>query len=168
MKFKDVRWLVIITFFVLSVSNIWFGLLGFICMGLPIYQALRGRGKLHCRSHCPRGSFLAKIISKVSLRNSIPKFMLTNNFRNIILIGMIVMLTISMIHSGGNPKKIAFGLFRLMGISFIVGIVMGIFYKPKSWCAICPMGHATNLITNTKERSKNKKKESLKPRRKSA
>lgn len=168
MKFKDVRWVIIISFFILSVFNVWFGLLGFVCMGLPIYQALRGRGKIHCRSHCPRGSFLAKVVSKVSLRNSIPKFMLTNRFRNIVLLLMIIMLTISMIHSGGNPKKIAFGLFRLMGMSFIVGIVMGIFYKPKSWCAICPMGHATNLITNTKERSKVRRNELRKSGKKSA
>lgn len=151
MKFKDIRWVIIVAFFILSVINIWFGLFGFICMGLPIFQAIRGKGKIHCQSHCPRGSFLSKIVSKFSLRNSIPKFMLTKKFRNGILIGMVIMLTISMIHSGGDPKKIAFGIFRLMGISFIVGIVMGIFYKPKSWCAICPMGHATTLITNLKK-----------------
>lgn len=152
MSFKDVRWVIIVAFFALSAINIWFGLFGFICMGAPIYQALRGRGKLHCQSHCPRGSFLAKVVSKVSLRNAIPKFMLTNKFRNGVLVLMVTMLTISMIHSGGDPKKIAFGLFRLMGISFIVGIVMGIFYKPKSWCAICPMGHSANLITKAQKK----------------
>ena len=147
MKFKDVRWIVIVSFFILSIINVWFGLLGFICMGLPIYQALRGRGKIHCTNHCPRGSFLSKIVSKISFRNKIPKFMTTKGFRHLVLSLMMIMLTISMVHSGGDPKKIAFGIFRLMGISFIFGIVMGIFYKPKSWCAICPMGHATNLIT---------------------
>lgn len=146
MKFKEFRWVIIITFFVLSIFNVWFGLLGFICMGLPIFQALRGKGKIHCRSHCPRGSFFSEIISKISLRKSLPKFMLSNGFRNGVLVLMGIMLTISMIHSGGDPKKIAFSVFRLMGMSFLVGIIMGIFYKPKSWCAICPMGHGTNLI----------------------
>lgn len=164
MKFKEIRWVIIVGFFVLSMVNIWFGLLGFICMGLPIVQALMGKGKVHCQHHCPRGSFLGKVVSKISLRNSIPKFMLTNKFRNGVLILMGIMLTISMIHSGGELKKIAFGLFRLMGISFIVGIVMGIFYKPKSWCAICPMGHACNLITN----AQNKGRDETPKRRKSA
>lgn len=151
MKLKEFRWIVIIGFFVLSIINIWFGLLGFICMGLPLFQALRGEGKIHCQSHCPRGSFLQRVVSKISFRGAIPKFMLTNKFKNILLIVMGLMLTFSMIHSGGEPKKIAFSLFRMMGISFIVGIVMGIFYKPKSWCAVCPMGHATNLITKAKK-----------------
>ncbi len=159
MKFNEVRWIIIVMFFVLSITNIWFGLFGVICMGLPIFQALRGKGKLHCKSHCPRGSFLSKVVSKISLRNSLPKFMLTNGFKNTLLIIMGVMLTISMIHSGGNPKKIAFGLFRLMGISFIFGIVLGIFFKPKAWCAICPMGHSTTLITNLKTRNKFKREQ---------
>ena len=156
MKFKEFRWVIIVTFFVLSIINIWFGLLGFICMGLPIVQALMGRGKIHCQKHCPRGSFLGKIVSKISLRNSIPKFMLSNKFKNGVLVLMGIMLSISLIHTGGNPKMIAFALFRLMGISFIVGIVMGIFYKPKSWCVICPMGHACNLITTAKSSSDSK------------
>lgn len=168
MKFKDIRWVIIISFFILSAVNVWFGLLGFICMSLPLFQAIKGRGKLHCKSHCPRGSFLSKVVSKVSLRNKVPKFLLTVKARNIVLMLMMLMLTISMIHSGGNPKKIAFGLFRLMGISFIFGIVMGIFYKPKTWCAICPMGHSAILITNLKVRNKFKRTNNNKISKKSA
>lgn len=153
MKIKEFRWIIIVVFFALSVINVWFGLFGFICMGLPIIQALRGKGKIHCKSHCPRGSFLQNILNKISLRGSMPKFMLNNKFRNTVLILMGIMLTVSMIHSEGELKKIAFALFRLMGISFIVGIVMGVFYKPKSWCAVCPMGHATGLITKIKNKT---------------
>lgn len=148
MKLKDSKWIIIIAFFVMAIINVWFGLLGFICMGLPIFQALRGKGKLHCKSHCPRGSFLGRIVSKISLRKSLPKFMRTKKFRHGILVLMGIMLSISFIHAGGDPKKIAFVVFRLMGISFIFGIVLGIFYKPKAWCAICPMGHSTKLIEN--------------------
>ncbi|MGL1892561.1 MAG: hypothetical protein OCD02_13105 [Spirochaetaceae bacterium] len=168
MSFKNIRWVIIVAFFVLSIINVWFGLLGFICMGLPIYQAARGRGKIHCKSHCPRGSFLSKIVSKVSLRNSMPKFLLSKKVKNIIIILMITMLTLSIIHAGADPKKIAFSVFRLMGISFVFGIVMGIYYKPKSWCAICPMGHGTTLITNLKVRNKVKRSKSFRPNKKSA
>ncbi len=168
MKFKDFRWIIIISFFALSIVNVWFGLFGIVCMGLPIFQALRGKGKIHCKSHCPRGSFLSKIVSKISLRNSMPKFILTKKFRNAVLITMAIMLSVSMFHSGGDPKKIAFALFRLMGISFIIGIVMFVFYKPKSWCAICPMGYATTLITNLKVRNKYKRQLKFWSRKKSA
>lgn len=153
--FKSWSWVIIVTFFILSIVNVWFGLLGFICMGAPVFHALKGEGKIHCQKYCPRGSFFAQILAKISLRNKLPTFMTTNKFRNGVLAVMGIMMTVSMIHSGGDPEKIAFGIFRMMFVSFIVGNVLGLFYKPKSWCAVCPMGHGVNLITKAQ---KNKQK----------
>lgn len=140
-------WILIVSFFVLSILDIRFGILGFVCMITPIYHSLRGRGKIHCSKYCPRGSFLGKFLSNFTFNNNLPKFMKTQWFKNILLAIMILMLTISIIHSGFVFEKIAFSLFRFMGVSFIVGIVFGIFFKPRSWCQICPMGHSTYLIT---------------------
>ena len=39
-------WIIIISFFILSVYNVYFGLFGIVCMTMPIYHALRGRGKI--------------------------------------------------------------------------------------------------------------------------
>ena len=144
-------WILIITFFLLSILDIRFGILGFICMGAPIYHALRGRGKIHCSKYCPRGSFLGKFLSYISFNNTLPRFMRTNKFKNVLLLIMITMLTLSIIHSNFVFEKIAFSLFRFMGVSFILGIALGIFYKPRSWCQICPMGHGTALINNIKK-----------------
>ena len=57
-------------------------------------------------------------------------------------------------HSGGQIDKIAFALFRFMFASFVVGVLMGVFFKPRSWCQVCPMGHATGLITDIKKAPK--------------
>lgn len=143
-------WILIVGFFGLSIINIWFGLFGFVCMGMPVYHALRGRGKIHCSKYCPRGSFLGKFLAKVSLNNTLPSFMRTKAFKNILLIFMLSMFSFSLIHSHFVPIKIAMALFRLMLASFIVGIVMGIFFKPRSWCQVCPMGHGTAIIKGMK------------------
>ena len=90
------------------------------------------------------------------MKNNLPKFMRTKNFKNALLMLMITMLTLSIIHSGGQIDKIAFALFRFMLASFVVGVLMGVFFKPRSWCQVCPMGHATGLITDIKK-SPNKK-----------
>jgi membrane-associated HD superfamily phosphohydrolase len=145
-------WILIISFFLLSIFDSRFGILGFICMGAPIYQALRGRGKIHCSKYCPRGSFLGKFLSRISLNHTLPKFMRTKQFKHGLLILMMSMFTLALIHSGFVFEKIAFALFRLMGVSFLVGIVLGIFYKPRSWCQICPMGHGTSLISNLQKK----------------
>lgn len=139
-------WIIIVSFFVLSIIDFRFGIFGFVCMTAPIYHALRGRGKVHCSHYCPRGSFLGKFLQKISMGNTMPKWMKTKRAKNILLGIMITLLSISIIHSGGNFNKIAFSLFRFMGVSFVVGIMMGIIFKPRSWCQVCPMGYSTGLI----------------------
>lgn len=150
---RDYKWIIIVGFFILSIVNIWFGLLGLLCMAAPLYHALRGRGRHHCKHHCPRGSFMSNIIRRVSLGNSLSRFMRTRRFRHILLAVMVMMLTAGLLHSGGDPRRIAFTLFRFMGVSFMVGSLLGIFFKGKSWCAVCPMGHAAVLITDLKRRA---------------
>lgn len=120
--------------------------------GCPLYHALLGNGKIHCSHYCPRGSLLQKFLAKISLYNNIPKWMRTNLFKNILLTAMIIMLSISMFHAnhnGFNLLKTGFALFRFMAASSIVSIILGIFFKPRSWCQICPMGHSTGLIDKT-------------------
>lgn len=152
-------WIIIVSFFLLSIIDFRFGILGFVCMGAPIYHAIRGRGKVHCAKYCPRGSFLGKWLPYISLNNTTPKWMNTKAFKNTLLIVMISMLSFALYHSQFQFSKVAFALFRFMGVSFIVGIVMGIFFKPRSWCQVCPMGHATGLIKKAQNK-KNKKEKS--------
>ena len=144
-------WVLIVSFFVLSILDIRFGILGVICIGAPIYHALKGRGKIHCSKYCPRGSFLGKFLANISFNNNLPKGINTKTFKNILLVLMIAMFGISLFHAGLDYKKIAFSIFRLMLSSFVIGILMGVIFRPRSWCIVCPMGHATGLIKKAKE-----------------
>ena len=152
-------WVIIVSFFLLSIINVYFGLLGLICMIKPVYHSIRGQGKFHCSHHCPRGSFLAKFLNKISSGKTLPAWMRTAYFKHFLLLLMITLFTLSMIHAAGNPKMIGFALFRFMGVSFIIGIIMGIFYKPRTWCIVCPMGHAAGLITKAKGKDKKGRKQ---------
>ena len=139
-------WIFMILFLTLSIVDFRFGILGFICMGAPIYHALRGRGKIHCSKYCPRGSLLGVFLKNLSLNRTMPRFMLKKWFKNGLLILMLSVFSFAMYHTGGDPSKIAFAMFRFMTTSLILGILMGIVFKPRSWCAVCPMGHGTVLI----------------------
>jgi hypothetical protein len=143
---QEWSWVLIVSFFLLSIVNVYFGLLGLICMSTPMIHALRGHGKIHCSHYCPRGSFLGKFLDKISLNKSVPMFMRTQWFKNLMLAAMGGMFIFMLVHSGGNVKKIAFGITRLMFSSFVVGVVMGVFTKPRGWCQVCPMGHASQII----------------------
>ena len=139
-------WVIMIGFLTLGIIDFKFGILGFACMGAPIYHALRGRGKVHCRSYCPRGSLLGRFLEKVSLQKTLPKFMTTKKFKYALLGVMVTVFSISMFHAGLNYNRIAFSMFRFMTMSLAIGIIMGVVYKPRSWCVVCPMGTGSGLI----------------------
>jgi hypothetical protein len=145
-------WILIITFFVLGILDMRFGILGVVCMGAPIVHALKGDGKIHCSKYCPRGSFLGKFLEKISLHRQLPAYMRTKKAKNILLIVMLTVFSISLYHTGFVFEKMAFAFLRFMGISFIVGILMGIFFKPRSWCVVCPMGHGSGLIAEQRKK----------------
>ncbi len=150
-------WTIIVSFFVLGIADIRFGIFGAVCMTAPIYHALRGRGKIHCSKYCPRGSFLGKL-SPVSFQNTLPRFMRTKAFKHFMLILMLSVFGFALYHTQLEFARVAKALFRFMGMSFIVGTLMGVFFKPRSWCQICPMGHGTDLIAKGLARNGQKPK----------
>ncbi|MBB6216924.1 hypothetical protein HNQ80_003029 [Anaerosolibacter carboniphilus] len=157
-------WILMVLFITLSIVDIRFGLLGFICIGTPIYHALKGRGKIHCSKYCPRGSILGKFLHSISLDHNAPKFLKSRHLKNGLLFLMMTMFSISLYHAFQQPniiKAVAFGVFRLMTASLALGAIMGIIYKPRTWCQVCPMGHATGLIKEAQDKRKNDHKESL-------
>jgi polyferredoxin len=147
-----------VLFIVLSIADIRFGVLGFICMTVPMYHAIKGRGKVHCSHYCPRGSLLGNFLKNISLQNNLPKKLRGKSVKNVLLVLMMTMFSISLIHAGPNFSKVAFAVFRLMMASLALGIVMGVIFKPRSWCQVCPMGYATGLIRNAKNKKENNKK----------
>lgn len=152
-NWQHISWIIIVTFFILGILDTRFGILGFVCMGAPMYHAFKGEGKKHCAKFCPRGSFLGRFLQKISMNNPFPAKYRSRKVKHALLTIMVLMLSLSMIHSGFVFEAMAFALLRFMGMSFIVGILMGIFFKPRSWCQVCPMGHAAGLIAEYKKES---------------
>ena len=158
-RYKNIQewsWIIIVTFFILSIVDIRFGLFGFVCMGVPIAGALMGHGKVHCSHHCPRGSFLGKL-RPVSFGKPLPKWA-RKHLKKITLVLMFTMFAIGLSHTFPDPKAMGFVLFRLMFASFIVGVIMGVIFKPRAWCQVCPMGYAGELITKAKRKNQTPKK----------
>ena len=42
--------------------------------------------------------------------------------------------------------QFAFGFYSLMLTSTIIGLVVMVLYKPRTWCSFCPMGTMTQGI----------------------
>lgn len=144
-------WVILIGFLLVSIIDARFGILGVICIATPLYHAFRGRGKVHCSHYCPRGSLLGKMLARISLQNNMPAWLRGKTAKNALLSLMLIMFGISLYHAGFNYVKISFAIFRLMSASLVLGIVMGVIFKPRSWCQVCPMGYGTGIIKNYKD-----------------
>ncbi len=140
-------WPIIILFFGSTLIDPLFGLVGLICMGFPLYLALTGKGKRHCSHYCPRGSFLGKFLPRVSLGWRIPGWMDSKTFKTAVLLWMFGIFGIFLFFAGTDLTRIAQVITRIMFVSFIIGILIGFFFQPRSWCKICPMGTASGLIS---------------------
>lgn len=139
-------WLLMISFLTLGMMDFRLGILGLICMTAPLYHVFKGEGKAHCRSYCPRGSLLQRALEGLNYGAEMPKFMRTKAFKNALLMTMLSVFSFSMVHAAPDLNKMAFAIFRFMSLSLIIGILMGVTFKPRSWCVVCPMGHGAGLI----------------------
>lgn len=147
-------WVFMVLFFTLSIVDIRFGILGLLCMLTPVYLAVRGGGRVHCAKYCPRGSMFSVFLDKISFKNNLPKKLSTKLVKNLMLAWMIGMFTISLIIAGGDFTKTAMAILRMMVMSTLVGIIMGVIFKPRSWCVVCPMGYSTGMIESYQKRKK--------------
>ena len=46
----------------------------------------------------------------------------------------------------------AFGFYSMMLTSTLIGLIVMVLYKPRTWCVFCPMGTTTQLICQAKAR----------------
>ena len=76
--------------------------------------------------------------------------------KNTVLLFMFSMLGYGIYKANGSIKGISFAVFRLIIMSTVVGTLLGIFFKPRSWCQVCPMGHITGVISKNSNKGDSK------------
>ncbi len=50
--------------------------------------------------------------------------------------------------------QFSFGFYSLMLTSLLIGLIVMVLYRPRSWCAFCPMGTMTQTICRVRNRKK--------------
>lgn len=122
-KWSDYLWIVSATYFTLGFFNIVFAWLGVICFLIPLLMAVFGGGK-----------------GIESLHQTIH-----------------LLWTFNVPWHWAYPVAIepwkaqfAFGLYGIMLTSLIVGVILTVIYRPRTWCVFCPMGNMTQIISKMK------------------
>ena len=98
------------------------------------------KGRFWCWHLCPRGSFLDLGMVKISPNKPTPKVFSKQWFRWLILGLLMSFLAYRIAISGGSLMVIGAIFVSICLITTIIAVILALIFKPRSWCAICPMG----------------------------
>ena len=135
----DYLWVYAILYFTLGFFNILFAWLGMIDFLLPLILAIFGGNKFFCNHLCGRGQLFSKLGSdlKCSRCKPTPRWMSSKYTAGTVADWM---------------AQFSFGFYSLMLTSLLLGLIVMVLYKPRTWCAFCPMGTMTQSICKLKNK----------------
>lgn len=109
-------------------------------------------GRKGCTRFCPRGVFISIFMPFISLNRKIPKFMLGKKTKYIVLAVFITLLSFKLFNSGWNLTQIGSVMISMCITSTIIAVILGVIFKPKSWCTVCPLGTIQTMTFNTSQK----------------
>ena len=116
--------------------------IGFTVLGLiTLFMILASqRGRFYCGWLCPMGAFHERFLSLISLHRPILPVFKSRWFRWLLFALMMGLMTFRLFTAWGDPTAVA-EVFRMMWIlSTGIAIGLGLYFKPRVWCTVCPMG----------------------------
>lgn len=123
------------------------GMLGLICMLVPIALAAFGQGKMHCSHLCPRGSAFSRWLRMAPWpRLTPPQWMKSTLFKVTLMVLMFGRFIWLLAASWGDWLRMASGIGGFMMMSMVVGAIMGLIFPARTWCQVCPMGMMSTLV----------------------
>jgi polyferredoxin len=100
-----------------------------------------------CSSLCPNGRALSVSLTRFSRRATLPGVLRSVQARRALCGFMLFCVVNLLARSGGAPGQIARVFWFIYLISIGVSTVMGLFFKPRSWCAVCPVGTLQDTLS---------------------
>jgi ferredoxin-type protein NapH len=104
------------------------------------------RGRYVCGNLCPRGSFFDRLISIISLRRNIPSGFRAMPLRWIIFGLLMGFMVFRIAQNPSSWQHWGRVFWSMCVITTWIGIVLGILFHPRCWCALCPMGTMQNAF----------------------
>jgi len=122
--------------------------LGYIPIFMLIFMFILSlfRGRYYCGWFCAMGAFFERVLSLVSRKKNMLPLFKKSWFKWLVFVLMMGLLTSRLILAEGDPRKIGAAFVMMWTISTGMAIGLGLVWKPRSWCSICPMAHFQGLI----------------------
>ena len=120
-----------------------------VLMLLALALNVRSR-RLFCSSVCPNGRALSAV-APVSKGRRLPAFLVEPGMRRI-LCGFMLFCMVNLLarYGGGGIAAAGRGFWSIYLIAVGISALVGIAFKPRSWCAFCPMGTLQDTVSSLK------------------
>ncbi len=148
-KWRQWVWLLLIGFIITGILFPAIGVIALLCMLAPVVTAFWS-GRKWCGHYCPRGSFNDYLLAKITLKRGIPRILKEPWFRLSFLILLMGAFAIQIILAWGSLVAVGFVFVRMVLLTTLLGIILGIIYNYRTWCVICPMGTMANWVARLK------------------
>jgi polyferredoxin len=123
----------------------WLGFIAIAMMALMLVLAIF-RGRYYCGWFCAMGAFHERVLALVSRKGKMLPLFKAAWFRWLLFVMMMGLLVLRLILSEGRPAEVGAVFVMMWTISTVFAIGLGLVWKPRSWCAICPMATFQGLF----------------------
>ena len=104
------------------------------------------RGRYVCGNLCPRGAFLDRVLSRISLKKGIPPLLRNTVFRWAMFALMMGLMVLRIMADPGNWMHWGRVFWLMCVITTGLALVLAVIFHPRAWCSFCPMGTMQNAI----------------------
>lgn len=130
------------------IGGLFYPVLGYLMVAMMAFFLILSffKARYWCWNLCPRGAFLDMVMSKLSRNKPFPKIFVNQWFRLAVFILLMGVLILRLMRSGGNLLLIGSIFVGICLVTTIIAIILAVFTRHRSWCAVCPMGFLQEKI----------------------
>jgi len=146
------RYLSLLIVFVIAIGGFFVPELGLLIVGLMLIAIAMNarRGRSFCSGVCPNGRALSAGLGKISTGRKLPRFLYSKEFRRA-LCGLLMFAIISfLIQTNGSLARIGRVFWSVYIAAIGISVLTGLLFKPRAWCAFCPMGTLQDTLKSFK------------------
>lgn len=108
-----------------------------------------------CAGLCPNGRALSAVFPRFSRNKPLPQIFRSALGRSALCAFMLFCVINLLSRTGGSLELIGRVFWFIYTLSVGVSAVMALAWKPRSWCAVCPMGTLQDTLGSVRRGEKN-------------
>lgn len=130
----------------------WLGFIVPLVMLIGFTSPFLNKGRFICGNFCPRGAFYDQWVSKLSLNKKIPLFIKKTAFRWATFVFIFSFFSFQLIRINLTWESLGHLFWVMCTVTSVLGVILGVFFKHRSWCALCPVGTFAGTINRDKQK----------------